>query len=578
MGPLAATGQRLLQLFSSHRRLWLPFLTAALLEVLLLGVLWLAPQSPFSTLLAPPLQFFFGRKILHYPWHLWFLYYAMKHTHVLASLLLGAYLSGVACEMVGQGYRGQPLSLREALVSRRVRYGTVTMLWVVSWAAVRAATEAFARFVPVWWGVALVAIGLQALLVYAIPVAVFERTPWWNALWRSVRETQRHPVSTVLVVAAPNVALLAFAMQFSPTGVWQWMRHTTPELVLWVVTAQLILWTVADALLTVAVAHLWWLRRAPAAAPGAVMAPTPQPPPGRRPTAAFIGVTALLGVGIGVFGCSADYQGERLLWKAQRMSSAILKDPASATTKAYDEAYEALERVKRAAPDTSSAARADLDLGRLHELQGDHDEARAAYNDLLVNYRRHAELCISAYLELAKTYQAERRWDDVVATFQALSDDFRWSKSGLQAPMWIGELYEALQDEARAAKAYDRAALLYTQWIPSAPSPELTNLIRNDLVSIYQRLGRWDRAAEVLEALSRQTAGVDRPAVLMTLGTIYQTKLHEPQKSLAAYETLVAEFPDHPSSQEAKARLMDAQRELSRPPQPARPPAPGTVR
>jgi hypothetical protein len=283
MQPLQLTLRQTVKLFASHRKLWLPFLVVAVVEALCVGLVWLAPHPPFSKLLAPPIRYFFSDSVLHYPRHLWFLYFVMKHTHVLAATLFGAFMTGVACAMVAQVHQGQPLSLRDALVSRHVRYWTMVFLWLIIWglahglevlmAAVR--TPSIALFV--YWGGVVGLVLIQALLVYAFPIAVFEQTTWWKALWRSCRETVRYPVSTLLVVIVPSSVVVAFAFWANPGQVAQWTMQRAPELALAFVAARLVLWTVADALMTVSIAHLWWNHRA---AQPAVAAQT-QPMPGQ---------------------------------------------------------------------------------------------------------------------------------------------------------------------------------------------------------------------------------------------------------------------------------------------------------
>lgn len=253
------------RLFGSQRKLWVPFLITAFVEALFIGLLWLAPQPPFSKLLAPPVRYFFGDQVLHYPTHLWFLYYAMKHTHLAASIVVGAFLSGVACAMIRQAHEGTSLSLREALMSKHVRYGTVVVVWLITWGLAKGSLEALGRFAPRTAWVALSGVGLmfllQTLLVYAIPAAVFEGSKWWRALSQGVRETLRYPLSTLIVVGIPSAVVIGFSFIAPPVRVSQWMEHTVPEIIVACVAVRLLLLTMADAVITVGVAHLWWLHR-----------------------------------------------------------------------------------------------------------------------------------------------------------------------------------------------------------------------------------------------------------------------------------------------------------------------------
>ena len=171
--------QRTAKLFGSQTKLWVPFLLVAFVEALLLLAIWLAPQFPFSTVFAPPLRYFFGERVLHYPVHLWFIYESMPYTHLAAVTLIGAFMTGVACVMVRQTHEGAVLSLREALVGKQVRYGTVVILWAITWGAAKGITEFVGQHVKpslgLAWGLIGATVILQALLIYAIPAAVFNR-------------------------------------------------------------------------------------------------------------------------------------------------------------------------------------------------------------------------------------------------------------------------------------------------------------------------------------------------------------------------------------------------------------------
>lgn len=267
MQSLWATLKFTVKLFSSQSKLWIPFLVTALVEAGLLFALWLAPQPPLSKLLAPPIRYFFGERVLHYPAHLWFLYHAMKHTHIIASTIVGAFLTGVACAMVRQARTDQTISLREALVSKEVPYGRVTCLWLLTWGIATGITEGALHVLPtktVWMFSLVVAITvlLQTLFVYTIPAAVFERVSWWRTLVRAVSETIRHPLSTLLLVILPTSFIILFAVLVPEARVAHWMEQQAPEIAIAFVAARLLVWTVTDAVLTVAVAHLWWSHRA----------------------------------------------------------------------------------------------------------------------------------------------------------------------------------------------------------------------------------------------------------------------------------------------------------------------------
>ena len=265
MNTLWLTLRETAKLAGSQRKLWVPFALTAFVEALFLVFIWAAPQPPFSHLLAPPIRYFFGEHVLHYPLHLWFLYHVMAHTHLIASILAGAFMSGIACLMVRQTHEARPLSLRAALVSRQVRYGTVLLVWISTWALAKMAVGALVHAAPKsagLWSAIGATVFIQVLLAYAIPAAVFEGSTWRKALSQSVRETGRYPLSTAMAVIVPSAAAILLAFLASPARVAQWMAQTAPEIAFVFVIGRLLVWTAADAVMTVAVAHLWWIHRA----------------------------------------------------------------------------------------------------------------------------------------------------------------------------------------------------------------------------------------------------------------------------------------------------------------------------
>lgn len=265
MRALWLTLRETAKLAGSQRRLWVPFLLTVSIELCFIGLIWLAPHPPYSALLAPPVRFLFGERVLHYPWHLWFLYHAMRHTHVAASAAAGAFLTGVACAMVEQAHLGAPMSIRGALLGGRLRYGHLVLAWLAAWLLMEGLRGALVRAAMPAPVLLAASIALQLALVYAIPAVVFERASWWRALWLSLREMLRAPLATLLVASGPLALVIGFSLTVSSIQVAHWMERTAPEIALAFVAARLVIWTLADALLTVAIAHLWWARRHPAA-------------------------------------------------------------------------------------------------------------------------------------------------------------------------------------------------------------------------------------------------------------------------------------------------------------------------
>lgn len=258
--------------FSKHPILWAPFVLAAAVDATLIGLVWAAPHPPFDALLAPIIRHFFGEANLHYPTHLWFLYFSMKYTNTAATLLAGAALSALACALMEQAYWGVAISPRSALASRRIRYGRAVLAWAATWLIAKLVMDAFMRFAPrtpaaLVAGIAL-SLLMQAVFGYAILITVYQGCAWWRALARSVAEALKYPGSTLAVTVIAMAPFVAWALYAPATRLAERMRPT-PEIAVAFVAARWAITAVSDALLTIGLATLWWVHR------GKVRVPAP---------------------------------------------------------------------------------------------------------------------------------------------------------------------------------------------------------------------------------------------------------------------------------------------------------------
>lgn len=274
-----------------------------------------------------------------------------------------------------------------------------------------------------------------------------------------------------------------------------------------------------------------------------------------RPTRQRANALTIFFLSLMLSGCSASYTGERLFWKAQQLSSPVLKDPSHATPEQVAGAIGAFDRVLLKAPGTVWAGRAQLAIGSVYAMQQQYSRAREAYALVLQNYHQHQELCLGARVSTAQTYEAEESWEQAEQLYKDISDYHPWTTLGLEAPLYLAAMHEKRDAPDEATHAYERAVRLYSKLIPDAPTPELATHLKGYLALVYQRLGDWDQAIKVLETLATTTTEANRPLVLLTLGSIYQSKLHDSEQAEAAYTKLIEEFPEHQFGKVAKAQL-----------------------
>lgn len=254
-------------------------------------------------------------------------------------------------------------------------------------------------------------------------------------------------------------------------------------------------------------------------------------------------------------GCSANYNGERLFWKAKRLSVPIGNNPSKATPEQVTAARAAYDRVIAHAPGTPWAGRSQLAVGSLYAMQKEYAKARDAYALVLQNYNAMQDICLAARVAIAKTHELEQHWKEAVSAYRDIAGYHPWSVSGLEAPLYIARLYEQQQEAAEATKAYERAIRIYNKLLLDAPTPEAATQVKSFLVVADQRLEKWDDAIHILQDLIATPAGTNRPLAILTLAAIYQTKLHDAAQAQAAFAKLAQEFPEHPLGKAAKAQL-----------------------
>ena len=266
-------------------------------------------------------------------------------------------------------------------------------------------------------------------------------------------------------------------------------------------------------------------------------------------------MVVLIVAALAVVGCSSAYNGERLFWKAQQREAAILRNPEKATPEQVQAAIQAFETVITKTPGTTWAAQSHLAIAGLHVVRKEYSQARDLYNSILENFNQYRDICLIARAAIAKTYEAEENWDSAIRMYQEISDYHAWNRAGLEAPLYIASIYEKRHQDPLATKAYDHAIRTYLKLLPEAASPDAANRVKGYMALAYQRVGRWDKAVDILEELNHAEAGINRPMVLLTLASIYQAKLGDIPRARQAYAKLAQDYPDHQFAKIAKAQL-----------------------
>ena len=261
-------------------------------------------------------------------------------------------------------------------------------------------------------------------------------------------------------------------------------------------------------------------------------------------------------------GCSVEYAGERLFWKAERIKAQLPFDQKQATAEQAAAVVAAYARVVQGVPGTEWAVKAQEAIGLWHLSRGEYPYARDALARICRNYDNFAAHCAMSLVHIGRSYEAEQNWDAAIRSYDEISLKYPWTPLWYEAPLYPGQTYTRAHDRPRAVAAYQKATAVYRQRLNMARNePERVARLERHLLLAYQEMGDWAQAAETLEGMIAHGAAADLPELLLQLGHVYQQRLNDTAKADAIYARLIAQFPQHPLALEA---LLARQRLTSR--------------
>lgn len=235
----------------NKNKLFLPFLIFAGIDLIGLILLYLAPQEPFLKVLGPPIRAFWGEAFLHYPMNFILLPKLESLNRMCLSIILGSLLTGVAVAMVYDDDNYQRISLRKSFRSALKKY--VSLFTVVL--TVSIIFYFTTKVIPSTVNF-LIAILVQSVFIYAIPILMLENVTLVKAIAKSFGLFRRFFVVTIILVGLPMFIYAPIIVLQSNTSFL--INRLFPEFILIVCMASVIINSLAiDALVTVSTTLLY---------------------------------------------------------------------------------------------------------------------------------------------------------------------------------------------------------------------------------------------------------------------------------------------------------------------------------
>lgn len=268
-----------IQTLKSQKKIIWPFLIFASIEVIFLTLIYLAPRTPFSVILAPPIRTFRGEMFLHYPANFLLIPEASSFIRSYMTVFIGSLLSGTAVLMIFQAYRNENASFLVSLRSASRKYWqlffTIFSLSIILHYLYKAVTFFIYGYFSaghtkllgisfnVWRGPILIFISvffllmLQALYLYAVPMLMIGNKKLLGALRGSLMFFVKYPRQTLLIAALPfliyiPIIILQYRTEYLINNVF-------PEIVLYVAYASAILSSLVIDVLVTTSASIFYL-------------------------------------------------------------------------------------------------------------------------------------------------------------------------------------------------------------------------------------------------------------------------------------------------------------------------------
>ncbi len=258
--------------------LLLPFVAFSVLELLALLIIYISPRQPFVVLLGPPIRSIWGETFLHFPNNFLLTHKLMSLARMFMAVVFGSLLTGTTVYMVADAYHNKAPKLKDAFGKALKKYIYLFIVTFIVTATFYFSAKfllgTIARYFAVghvrliwlgaqWWlGPMLpvlnflLALGIQSVLIYMIPLIVYENNGIIKAAYRTFVVFYRLFFPTVVIIFSLMLCYVPITILKHSTPFL--INRVFPEFVLVVVFLGILVGNfIVDALITITTATLY---------------------------------------------------------------------------------------------------------------------------------------------------------------------------------------------------------------------------------------------------------------------------------------------------------------------------------
>jgi len=208
----------------NNRVVFIPFLIFAIVDLISLFVLFLAPRMPLRLALGPIIRTIWSETFLHYPANFILLQKLSFLSRLALSVLIGSLLTGMAVSIIQSLFYKRAIELKKSFLSALKIYFSLFLVTLIVTGLFYfmgkfmsfALAKYFSRHarllfigVRMWFGPIsmvlnfLIALFIQALFIYAIPLLIIEKMKFKKAIVKSFALFGKLFIPTILLIGLP---------------------------------------------------------------------------------------------------------------------------------------------------------------------------------------------------------------------------------------------------------------------------------------------------------------------------------------------------------------------------------------
>ncbi len=256
------------QTFKNNPGVYAPFAVFALLELIALIFIFLAPRKPLLPLFGPPIRTLWGEQFLHYPVNFLLLPKLASLSRMGLSVIFGSLLSGIA---IAKTYK-RPSKI--ALKKYTSLFLIVFIMTIVFYFALNSTGKLLVKYFMtehakllflgprIWMGPILfalniiIAVVVQSAFIYAIPELILSDKKFFQAIFLSLNFCRKNLIITAVLIGIPLFLYIPIIILGNNTALL--IDKMFPEIALLICIANIIVSSlIVDPLITISTALLY---------------------------------------------------------------------------------------------------------------------------------------------------------------------------------------------------------------------------------------------------------------------------------------------------------------------------------